>query len=248
MEALVRVTSFRQEGADAERAASSSSSSSPYTVFKVEVTMNGRKHFLEKRYSEFHALHKQLKKVIKTPEFPPKHVRNWVPKVLEQRRQGLEYYLQGILYENEELPKVLLEFLSIRHLPSIHKADSYDSLDDLDSEEPRGPPQHRGGRCSARPVPAAHTAKSNRSAVECGRCEFETPTVGPTRSDIVFVAIVVVISSITFIIAVILIVVVAIVCNEHHRRYPIVVDEHEHRSIYACSTNATSPRNKVNGS
>ncbi|XP_078475643.1 sorting nexin-24 isoform X2 [Lampetra planeri] len=137
MEALVRVTSFRQEGADAERAASSSSSSSPYTVFKVEVTMNGRKHFLEKRYSEFHALHKQLKKVIKTPEFPPKHVRNWVPKVLEQRRQGLEYYLQGILYENEELPKVLLEFLSIRHLPSIHKADSYDSLDDLDSEEPR---------------------------------------------------------------------------------------------------------------
>ncbi|XP_078475644.1 sorting nexin-24 isoform X3 [Lampetra planeri] len=128
MEALVRVTSFRQEGADAERAASSSSSSSPYTVFKVEVTMNGRKHFLEKRYSEFHALHKQLKKVIKTPEFPPKHVRNWVPKVLEQRRQGLEYYLQGILYENEELPKVLLEFLSIRHLPSIHKADSYDRL------------------------------------------------------------------------------------------------------------------------
>lgn len=25
---------------------------------------------------------------------PSKHVRNWVPKVLEQRRQGLEFYLQ----------------------------------------------------------------------------------------------------------------------------------------------------------
>lgn len=25
---------------------------------------------------------------------PSKHVRNWVPKVLEQRRQGLELYLQ----------------------------------------------------------------------------------------------------------------------------------------------------------
>lgn len=36
----------------------------------------------------------QLKKSIKPPEMPSKHVRNWVPKVLEQRRQGLELYLQ----------------------------------------------------------------------------------------------------------------------------------------------------------
>nr|XP_060492254.1 sorting nexin-24 isoform X3 [Panthera onca] len=28
-------------------------------VFKIEVLMNGRKHFVEKRYSEFHALHKK---------------------------------------------------------------------------------------------------------------------------------------------------------------------------------------------
>lgn len=36
----------------------------------------------------------QLKKSIKPPEMPSKHVRNWVPKVLEQRRHGLELYLQ----------------------------------------------------------------------------------------------------------------------------------------------------------
>ncbi|EMP34778.1 Sorting nexin-24 [Chelonia mydas] len=36
-----------------------------------------------------------LKRFIRTPEIPSKHVRNWVPKVLEQRRQGLEIYLQG---------------------------------------------------------------------------------------------------------------------------------------------------------
>lgn len=29
-------------------------------VFKIEVLMNGRKHFVEKRYSEFHALHKKV--------------------------------------------------------------------------------------------------------------------------------------------------------------------------------------------
>ncbi|XP_055287298.1 sorting nexin-24 isoform X3 [Moschus berezovskii] len=81
----VYIPSFRYEESDLERG---------YTVFKIEVLMNGRKHFVEKRYSEFHALHKKLKKCIKTPEIPSKHVRNWVPKVLEQRRQGLETYLQ----------------------------------------------------------------------------------------------------------------------------------------------------------
>nr|XP_055154945.1 sorting nexin-24 isoform X4 [Symphalangus syndactylus] len=82
----VYIPSFRYEESDLERG---------YTVFKIEVLMNGRKHFVEKRYSEFHALHKKLKKCIKTPEIPSKHVRNWVPKVLEQRRQGLETYLQA---------------------------------------------------------------------------------------------------------------------------------------------------------
>ncbi|XP_036702380.1 sorting nexin-24 isoform X2 [Balaenoptera musculus] len=87
----VYIPSFRYEESDLERG---------YTVFKIEVLMNGRKHFVEKRYSEFHALHKKLKKCIKTPEIPSKHVRNWVPKVLEQRRQGLETYLQLNLTED----------------------------------------------------------------------------------------------------------------------------------------------------
>uniref|UniRef100_H0WRG9 Sorting nexin 24 n=1 Tax=Otolemur garnettii TaxID=30611 RepID=H0WRG9_OTOGA len=105
------------------------------TVFKIEVLMNGRKHFVEKRYSEFHALHKKLKKCIKTPEIPSKHVRNWVPKVLEQRRQGLETYLQAVILENEELPKLFLDFLNVRHLPSLPKAESCGSFDETESEE-----------------------------------------------------------------------------------------------------------------
>uniref|UniRef100_A0A8C0Q5X1 Sorting nexin-2 n=1 Tax=Canis lupus familiaris TaxID=9615 RepID=A0A8C0Q5X1_CANLF len=104
-------------------------------VFKIEVLMNGRKHFVEKRYSEFHALHKKLKKCIKTPEIPSKHVRNWVPKVLEQRRQGLETYLQAVILENEELPKLFLDFLNVRHLPSLPKAESCGSFDEPESEE-----------------------------------------------------------------------------------------------------------------
>ncbi|MEE6459758.1 hypothetical protein FKM82_000730 [Ascaphus truei] len=122
----VYIPSFRYEESDLERG---------YTVFKIEVLMNGRKHFVEKRYSEFHALHKKLKKSIKTPEIPSKHVRNWIPKVLEQRRQGLEYYLQTVIFENEELPKIFLEFLNVRHLPSLPKAESCGSIDEIESEE-----------------------------------------------------------------------------------------------------------------
>ncbi|XP_073734682.1 sorting nexin-24 isoform X1 [Callorhinus ursinus] len=110
-------------------------STGPHQVFKIEVLMNGRKHFVEKRYSEFHALHKKLKKCIKTPEIPSKHVRNWVPKVLEQRRQGLETYLQAVILENEELPKLFLDFLNVRHLPSLPKAESCGSFDETESEE-----------------------------------------------------------------------------------------------------------------
>ncbi|KAB0385255.1 hypothetical protein FD755_000211, partial [Muntiacus reevesi] len=51
-----------------------------------------RKTFHQKCTSSNH----NLKKCIKTPEIPSKHVRNWVPKVLEQRRQGLETYLQTV--------------------------------------------------------------------------------------------------------------------------------------------------------
>ncbi|KAM6902134.1 sorting nexin-24 [Xenentodon cancila] len=116
----VSIPSFRSENNSIERG---------YTVFRIDVLMNGRLHTVEKRYSEFHNLHRMLKKSIKLPEMPSKHVRNWVPKVLEQRRQGLEIYLQTIIMENEVLPKVFLDFLNIRHFPSVPKTESCGSFD-----------------------------------------------------------------------------------------------------------------------
>uniref|UniRef100_A0A3Q3R1N7 PX domain-containing protein n=1 Tax=Monopterus albus TaxID=43700 RepID=A0A3Q3R1N7_MONAL len=115
----VSIPSFRSETNSIEKG---------YTVFKIDVLWNGRQHTVEKRYREFHALHKMLKKSIKPPEIPSKHVRNWVPKVLEQRRQGLELYLQTIIMENEVLPKIFLDFLNIRHFPSVPKTESCGKL------------------------------------------------------------------------------------------------------------------------
>ncbi|KAJ7987197.1 hypothetical protein DPEC_G00336250 [Dallia pectoralis] len=121
----ISIPSFRLEDNPMEKG---------YTVFKIEVLMNGRQHTVEKRYSEFHNLHKTLKKSIKPPELPSKHVRNWVPKVLEQRRHGLEFYLQTIIMENEVLPKIFLDFLNIRHFSSLPKTESCGSFE-MESEE-----------------------------------------------------------------------------------------------------------------
>ncbi|XP_053320742.1 sorting nexin-22 isoform X2 [Spea bombifrons] len=105
------------------------------TVFKVDVLFNGRRHTLDRRYSEFHALHKLLKKTCKVPDFPPKRVPNWMSKVQEQRRQGLEAYIQGVLWHNQDVPKELLDFLKLKHFHQSKKNCSLESLTDILQDE-----------------------------------------------------------------------------------------------------------------
>ncbi|XP_058593422.1 sorting nexin-22 isoform X1 [Neofelis nebulosa] len=95
-----------------------------HMVFRVEVLCRGRRHIVQRRYSEFHALHKRIKKLYKVPDFPSKRLPNWRTRGLEQRRQGLEAYIQGVLYLNQDVPKELLEFLSLRHFSTDPKASN----------------------------------------------------------------------------------------------------------------------------
>ncbi|XP_032273647.1 sorting nexin-22 isoform X2 [Phoca vitulina] len=151
-----------------------------HMVFRVEVLCRGRRHTVQRRYSEFHALHKRvrlrrrptdrprpgscpapgrrancgpslchhcrpspwrapvlgtdlpagfgIKKLYKVPDFPSKRLPNWRTRGLEQRRQGLEAYIQGVLYLNQDVPKELLEFLNLRHFPTDPKASSWGAL------------------------------------------------------------------------------------------------------------------------
>nr|XP_060474318.1 sorting nexin-22 isoform X1 [Panthera onca] len=96
-----------------------------HMVFRVEVLCRGRRHIVQRRYSEFHALHKRIKKLYKVPDFPSKRLPNWRTRGLEQRRQGLEAYIQGVLYLNQDVPKELLEFLSLRHFSTDPKASNW---------------------------------------------------------------------------------------------------------------------------
>nr|XP_022334197.1 sorting nexin-24-like [Crassostrea virginica] len=100
-----------------------------YTVFTIEVCIvsTGKTITVQKRYSEFEMLHKQLKKQMKTPEFPPKKMMKFSNKVLEQRRLALQTYLQGVALM-EKTPKLLLHFLDVEQ----YIFGSQDSLDQID--------------------------------------------------------------------------------------------------------------------
>ncbi|KAG8187775.1 hypothetical protein JTE90_018774 [Oedothorax gibbosus] len=95
-----------------------------FTVFLIEVYVSGKCTKLERRYRAFHSLYKQLKHLQNAPEFPPKKVRNLNPKVLEQRRKGLENYIQELL-KCKPVPKQLLNFLSISGLSPASSVNSF---------------------------------------------------------------------------------------------------------------------------
>uniref|UniRef100_UPI0037E96770 sorting nexin-22 n=1 Tax=Semicossyphus pulcher TaxID=241346 RepID=UPI0037E96770 len=104
-------------------------------LFRVEVLFNERKHYVLRRTSEFQALHRKLRKIIHTPDFPSKRNPHLRTKPSEQRRQELEDYVQEIIYQNEDVPQVLLDFLHVKHFHTGNKISSIESLDELDSQD-----------------------------------------------------------------------------------------------------------------
>uniref|UniRef100_A0A3Q1KAU2 PX domain-containing protein n=1 Tax=Anabas testudineus TaxID=64144 RepID=A0A3Q1KAU2_ANATE len=63
-------------------------------LFRVEVLFNERKHYVLRRNSEFQTLHRKLRKIIQTPDFPSKRNPHLRTKPVEQRKQELEDYIQ----------------------------------------------------------------------------------------------------------------------------------------------------------
>ncbi|KAJ7998321.1 hypothetical protein DPEC_G00221480 [Dallia pectoralis] len=103
-------------------------------LFRVEILFNERKHFVLRRYSEFQNLHRKLKKIVQPPDFPSKRSSHLRTKPLELRRQELEDYIQDIIYQYEQVPQVLLDFLHVKHFHSGNKTYSLESFNDLDPQ------------------------------------------------------------------------------------------------------------------
>ncbi|XP_068595727.1 sorting nexin-22 [Brachionichthys hirsutus] len=100
--------------------------------FRVEVLFHERKHFVLRSSGEFQTLHRKLRKIIQTPDFPSKRNPHLRTKPLEQRRQELEDYIQEIIYQNDDVPQILLDFLHVKHFHTGNRMSSMESLDDLD--------------------------------------------------------------------------------------------------------------------
>lgn len=81
----------------------------PHTVYRIEVQAHVRSWQMWRRYSEFDDLHTELVKSIGSPPctLPPKHKFSLMrsrmdPKILEERRAGLEQYLKAIISAKED--------------------------------------------------------------------------------------------------------------------------------------------------
>jgi len=87
-----------------------------YHTYRIEIHHNDEVLHLDRRYSDFLQLHKELRRQFGSdiPLFPPKKVRNSSIKVLESRRTSLEHYLQTMLTFSP-IPKEVLGFLNIHN-------------------------------------------------------------------------------------------------------------------------------------
>ncbi|XP_067937607.1 sorting nexin-22-like [Watersipora subatra] len=110
-----------------------------YTVFVIDVYVDGLKHVVERRYSEFEDLHKILKKQMTVPIFPPKKLLNKSSKFIEERRIQLEAYIQDILFSAEHMSE-LAKFLGLSD--SVSSASCIaDSANDTNSRTESPSPQ-----------------------------------------------------------------------------------------------------------
>ncbi|KAM7192045.1 hypothetical protein V8F20_009021 [Naviculisporaceae sp. PSN 640] len=80
----------------------SSSSSKPFTLYNITLRLPLRSFVVQKRYSDFVALHAQLTSLVGAPPPAPLPGKSWFkstvssPELTEKRRVGLEAYLRAI--------------------------------------------------------------------------------------------------------------------------------------------------------
>ena len=101
------------------------SSPKAHIVYRIEIQAHVRSWQMWRRYSEFDELHTELTKLTGSPppcSLPPKHkfaiLRSRDPKILEERKAGLEKYLRVILSAKEDKWRENLPFRDFLGIPT----------------------------------------------------------------------------------------------------------------------------------
>ncbi|ESK87888.1 snare domain containing protein [Moniliophthora roreri MCA 2997] len=97
----------------------------PHTVYRIQVQANVRSWSMWRRYSEFDDLHTELTKVTGSPPphpLPLKHKFSVFrshsdPKLLEERKSGLEAYLRAIISSKEDTWRETFAFKEFLGVP-----------------------------------------------------------------------------------------------------------------------------------
>ncbi|CAF1009278.1 unnamed protein product [Rotaria sp. Silwood1] len=122
-----------------------------YTVYQITVRggTNHISHTIDRRYREFEALHTRLSSSLSVPQLPRKvllHRRS--TKVIEQRRQLLEIYLNDILRRCQQqsiMPEELGRFLQIPPYDNeneLNQNDRQQQEQDLNDDEMKNILEH----------------------------------------------------------------------------------------------------------
>ncbi|KAF9872972.1 hypothetical protein CkaCkLH20_09482 [Colletotrichum karsti] len=102
----------------------STGESKPYTLYNITLRLPLRSFVVQKRYSDFAALHQSLTSLVGDPPPKPLPGKSWFkstvssPDLTEQRRQGLEAYLRAIAESPDRRWRDTTAWRAFLNLPS----------------------------------------------------------------------------------------------------------------------------------
>ncbi|KAK2041444.1 PX domain-containing protein [Colletotrichum somersetense] len=102
----------------------STGESKPYTLYNITLRLPLKSFVVQKRYSDFVALHQTLSSLVDSPPPKPLPAKSWFkstvssPDLTEQRRQGLEAYLRAIAESPDRRWRDTTAWRAFLNLPS----------------------------------------------------------------------------------------------------------------------------------
>ncbi|KAK1965865.1 PX domain-containing protein [Colletotrichum eremochloae] len=102
----------------------STGESKPYTLYNITLRLPLKSFVVQKRYSDFAALHQTLSSLVDSPPPKPLPGKSWFkstvssPELTEQRRQGLEAYLRAIAESPDRRWRDTTAWRAFLNLPS----------------------------------------------------------------------------------------------------------------------------------